>query len=155
MRAYSPNTVRAYAHDLQKLYLFCEERGIGAGGFTPARAVEFLEWLRLASSSRRAQRLELGIATREGRVLSAKTCNRVLAAVSSFYEFLIASEKYAGRDNPIVKKVDQAAARVPDRYRAPLMNARRQQPVRRVLRVKTVEPVPTSDAGRCLPGPAR
>jgi integrase/recombinase XerD len=54
---------------------------------------------------------------------------------------LIASEKYAGRDDPIIKKVDQAA-RVPDRYRPPLMNARRQQPLRRVLRVKTVEPVP-------------
>ncbi|WP_143668443.1 hypothetical protein [Streptomyces sp. f150] len=62
--------------------------------------------------------------------------------MSSFYEFLIVSEQYAGRDNPIVKNVDQAAARVPDRYRPPLMNARRQQPVRRVLRVKTVEPVP-------------
>lgn len=142
VRAYSPNTVRAYAHDLQKLYLFCEERGIEADEFTPARAVEFLEWLRLASSTRRAQRLELSVVTGEGWVLSAKTCNRVLAAVSSFYEFLIASEKYTGRDNPIVKKVDQAAARVPDRYRPPLMNTSRQQPVRRVLRVKTVEPVP-------------
>lgn len=142
VRAYSPNTVRAYAHDLQKLYLFCEECGIGAGEFTPARAVEFLEWLRLASSRRRAQRLELGVVANQGRLLSAKTCNRVLAAVSSFYEFLIASEQYAGRDNPIVKKVDQAAARVPGRYRPPLMNASRQQPVRRVLRVKTVESVP-------------
>ncbi|GAA1185818.1 integrase [Kitasatospora gansuensis] len=62
--------------------------------------------------------------------------------MSPFYEFLIASERYTGRDNPVVKKVDQAAARVPDRYRPPLANARRQQPVRRVLRVKTVEPVP-------------
>ncbi|MFE3519623.1 tyrosine-type recombinase/integrase [Streptomyces sp. NPDC059166] len=142
VRAHSTNTVRAYAYDLLKLYLFCEEHGITAGEFTPARAVEFLEWLRLVSSSRRARRLELGVATGEGRLLSPKTCNRVLAAVSSFYEFLIVSEQYAGRDNPIVKNVDQAAARVPDRYRPPLMNARRQQPVRRVLRVKTVEPVP-------------
>lgn len=75
-------------------------------------------------------------------MLSAKTCNRALAAVSSFSEFLISSEKYAGLDNPIVKKVDQAAARLPDRYSPPLTNTRRQQPARRVLRVKTVEPVP-------------
>ncbi|GAA2127158.1 tyrosine-type recombinase/integrase [Kitasatospora saccharophila] len=142
VRAYSTNTVRAYAYDLLKLYLFCEERGFTADEFTPARAMEFLEWLRLMSSSRRAQRLELGVAAGDGRLLSPKTCNRVLAAVSSFYEFLIASERYVGRDNPIVKKVDQAAARVPDRHRPPLANARRQQPVRRVLRVKTVEPVP-------------
>ena len=142
VREYSPNTIRAYAHDLQKLFAFLGEAGIAAAEFTPARAVEFLQWLRLVSSSRRAQRLELGVASGDGRVLSAKTCNRVMAAVSSFYEFLIASEAYAGRDNPIVKVADQAAARVPGRYRPPLDNASRQQPVRRVLRVKTVEALP-------------
>jgi integrase len=104
--------------------------------------MEFLEWLRLRSSSRRAQRLELGIATGSGRVLSPKTCNRVLAAVSSFFEFLIASEMYDGRDNPIVKVADHAAARVPGRFRPTLNNARRQRPVRRMLRVKTVEALP-------------
>ena len=104
--------------------------------------MEFLQWLRLVSSSRRAQRLELGVATGGGRVLSAKTCNRVMAAVSSFYEFLIATEAYAGRDNPIVKVAVQAAARVPGRYRPPLDNASPQRPVRRVLRVKTVEALP-------------
>ncbi len=142
VREYSPNTVRAYAHDLQKLYLFFEETALCASEFTPARAMEFLQWLRLLSSSRRAQRLELGIATSEGRVLSAKTCNRVMAAVSSFYEFLIASEAYSGRENPIVKVTDHAAARVPGRFRPPLDNARRQQPIRRVLRVKTVDALP-------------
>ncbi|MEU4933225.1 tyrosine-type recombinase/integrase [Streptomyces yokosukanensis] len=142
VRAYSPNTVRAYAHDLQKLFLFFAEIGLMASEFTPSRAMEFLQWLRLVSSSRRAQRLELGLATTAGRVLSAKTCNRIMAAVSSFYEFLIASEQYAGRDNPIVKVVDQAAARVPARYRPPLASAAQQRPVRRVLRVKTVEAMP-------------
>jgi len=167
VREYSPNTVRAYAHDLQKLFAFLAdahdlqklfaflaESGIPAAEFTPARAMEFLQWLRLASSSRRAQRLELGVAAGEGRVLSAKTCNRVLGAVSSFYEFLIASEKYAGRDNPIVKVADQAAAR----YRPPLDNAARQRPVRRVLRVKTVEALPrpmTSETYAALLGALR
>jgi integrase len=142
VREYSPNTVRAYAHDLQKLFAFLDEVGIPASEFTPARAVEFLQWLRLVSSARRAQRLELGVAMGEGRVLSAKTCNRIMAAVSSFYEFLIVTEAYGGRDNPIVKVADQAAARVPGRYRPPLDNASPQRPVRRVLRVKTVEALP-------------
>ncbi|WP_157368458.1 site-specific integrase [Alloactinosynnema sp. L-07] len=74
-REYSRHTIRAYAHDLQKLFLFFEELGLSAAEFTTARAMEFLHWLRLVSSSRRAQRLELGIATSEGRVPSAKTCN--------------------------------------------------------------------------------
>ena len=97
VRGYSPNTVRAYAHDLQKLFAFLDVRGLLVGEFTPARAVEFLQWLRLDSSGRRAQRLELGVAAGDGRLLSAKTCNRVMAAVSSFYEYLIASELYDGR----------------------------------------------------------
>jgi site-specific recombinase XerD len=168
VREYSPNTVRAYAHDLQKLFGFLAEAGIPAAAFTPARAVEFLQWLRLVSSSRRVQRLELGVAAGGGRVLSAKTCNRVmaavssfyefLAAVSSFYEFLIASEAYAGRDNPIVKVADQAAARVPGRYRPALDNASPQRPVRRVLRVKTVEALPrpmTAEAYAALLGELR
>ncbi|MGW2339494.1 tyrosine-type recombinase/integrase [Streptomyces sp. NPDC001661] len=142
VRAYSPHTIRAYAYDLLKLYRFCEEQGIDVEEFTPVRAMDFLSWLRRTGSTRRVQRLELGVATGQGRLLSAKTCNRVLAAVSSFFEFLIAVERYGGRDNPIVKKADQATARVPGVYRPPLTNARRQQPVRRVLRVKTVEAVP-------------
>jgi site-specific recombinase XerD len=72
--------------------------------------VEFLQWLRLVSSLGRAQRLVLGVATDGGRAFSAKTCNRVMAAVSSFYEFLIASEAYAGRDNPIVKSASPTAS---------------------------------------------
>jgi site-specific recombinase XerD len=47
VREYSPNTVRAYAHDLQKLFAFLAESWISAAEFTPARAMEFLQWLRL------------------------------------------------------------------------------------------------------------
>lgn len=38
--------------------------------------------------------------------------------------------------------VDQAAARVPGRPRAPLVTSRPQRPVRRALRIKTVETLP-------------
>jgi site-specific recombinase XerD len=90
VRDYSPNTVRAYAHDLQKLFQFLELRGLTVGEFTPARAVEFIEWLRTRSSQRKSQRLDLALTADGGRLLAARTCNRVLAAVSSFFEFLIA-----------------------------------------------------------------
>jgi integrase/recombinase XerD len=86
VREYSPNTIRAYAHDLQKLFAFLGEAGITAAEFTPARAVEFLQWLRLVSSSRRAQRLELGVASGGGRVLSAKTCGRIRGLLADLDE---------------------------------------------------------------------
>lgn len=158
VRSYSPNTIRAYAYDLQKLHLFLEEAGLSVDEFTPARAMDFLSWLRVQSSARRAQRLELGFVAHGGRLLSAKTCNRVMAAVSSYFEFLIACEVYTSRENPIVKVTDHAAARVPSRYRPPLTNASKQRPVRRVLRVKTVESVPrpmTSETYGALLGALR
>jgi len=142
VRDYSPNTVRAYAHDLQKLFQFLHGRGWTVDEFTPARAVEFVEWLRTRSSARKAQHLDLDLTVGGGRLLSAKTCNRVLAAVSSFFEFLISVERYRGVDNPVVTVHDQAAARVPGRSRPPLVTSRRQRPVRRALRVKTVEALP-------------
>lgn len=142
VRGYSPNTIRAYAYDLLKLFTFLDEQGLSSAEFTAARAVDFLRWLRSVSSARRVQRLELGVVADEGRLLSAKTCNRVMAAVSSFYEFLIAAEVYQGRENPLVKVEDRAAARVPALHRKPLDNARRQHPVRRALRIKTVQAMP-------------
>jgi integrase len=142
VRDYSPNTVRAYAHDLQKLFQFLQERDMTVEEFRPARAVEFIEWLRTRSSSRKAQRLDLALTAGTGRLLAAKTCNRVLAAVSSFFEFLISIERYGGADNPVVTVTDHAAARVPGRPRPPLMTSRVRRPVRRALRIKTVETLP-------------
>lgn len=141
-RDYSPNTVRAYAYDLLKLYSFLDESGLAVGDFTPARAIEFLKWLRVSPVRGNAQQLSLSVAAAEGRLLSARTCNRIFAAVSSFYEFLISSGGYGGAENPIVKVPDREAARVAERRRPPLLTSARQRPVRRALRVRTVEVVP-------------
>ena len=73
--------------------------------------------------------------------LAATTVNRILAAVSSFYEYLI----LAGRldtANPIEKRPDPALARVSERHQPFMGRASRQRPVRRAVRVKTVQRVP-------------
>jgi integrase len=98
--------------------------------------------LRHIPSKRRAQRLDLAATVDGGRLLSARTCNRILAAVSSFYEFLITCESYSGRANPIQKQADPAARRAVARWRPPLLNSSKQVPVRRTLRVKTVDALP-------------
>jgi integrase/recombinase XerD len=142
-RDFSPNTTRAYAYDLLKLLTFLESRGWSVQHFTPARAVEFLQWLRQQASRRRGQRYEVAAVTDTGGVpLSARTCNRVMACVSSFYEYLITAERYHGRENPIVKQEDTASARVPARFRQPLVTSADQRPIRRMLHVRTTEPLP-------------
>lgn len=87
---YSPNTLCAYAYDLRHLVAFLGLHGLTWSGFRPSTALEFLAYLRRVPSRRPAQRLGLGLATGQGRLLSAATVARVLAATSSFFEWLIA-----------------------------------------------------------------
>jgi integrase/recombinase XerD len=98
---YSPNTLCAYAYDLRHLVSFLDQRGMTWSEFRPSIALEFLAYLRRVPSRRPAQRLDLTVATGEGRLLSAATVARMLAATSSFFEWAIAAEEYAGTDNPM------------------------------------------------------
>ena len=84
----SPNTVRAYAHDLRDFVAFLESRGIAWDAVVLEDLGKFVAWLRLSG------------AAREGRVtalpwvesgLSAATVNRKMSAVASFYEFTSAT----------------------------------------------------------------
>ncbi|WP_457125737.1 tyrosine-type recombinase/integrase [Mycobacteroides abscessus] len=145
VRMLSPNTVRAYAYDVLKLLRFLEMRELSVQDFSSPLSVEFLQWLRTQSSKRKVQRFGVGVvADSGGRMLSARTCNRVLAGISTFYEFLITAGRYEAPENPLVKRLDTAAMRVPTRYRPPLSTSSRQRPVRRVLRLKTTDPLPRS-----------
>jgi integrase len=75
-----------------------------------------------------------------GRRLAPSSVNRVLSAVSSFYEYVILTGW--GGANPIERRPDPALARVSERRRPALGSSSRQRPVRRTVRVKTVERLP-------------
>lgn len=133
---YSPNTVCSYAYDLRHLARFLDEQAIGWNDFRPSTALEFLAYLRRVPSRRPAQRLGLTVATDQGRLLSAATVQRVLAATSSFFEWAIAAEQYTAGENPMQRRVDHALGRVPDRHQPFAGAASRQQPMRRTVRVR-------------------
>ena len=133
---YSPNTVCAYAYDLRHLVQFFDQQGLGWDDFRPSTALEFLAYMRRVPSRGPAQRLSLTVATERGRLLSAATVQRVLAATSSFFEWAIASEQYTAGENPMQRRVDRALGRVPERNRPFVGAARRQLPVRRTVRVR-------------------
>ncbi len=149
-RGCSPNTLSAYAHDLLRFYGFLAEQEMGRDEFTAARSLAFLEYLRTAPSRKRAQRLS-PVLVADGRAddggaltrLSPATVNRAIAAVSSFYEFLLVSDRLSSGENPIRKEEDPAFARVSERPRPFLAGiASRGRPVRRTVRAKTVVRVP-------------
>src|SRR6266513_1896479 len=145
-RGYSPNTLSAYAYDLLHFMTWLELQQLSYQEFTPARSLLFLEYLFALPSRRQAQRLALVLCTTDqgnsATSLSPTTINRIFAAVSSFYEFLIVSDQFPNPENPLVKVDDPAYARVSDRHRPFMGRASRQRPVRRTVHVKTVQRVP-------------
>jgi integrase/recombinase XerD len=156
-RGYSPNTLVAYCHDLKHLFVFLDAHGLDLAAFTPPRAVDFLLFLNAIGDTRPcaggqiAPTTPIELTADEGpappvppaKPLAATTINRILAAVSSFFEYLIlAEEGMHCHDNPIRKVPDPATARVSPRVLPFRHLTVRQRPVRRVLRVRTVQRLP-------------
>lgn len=80
----SPNTVRAYAHDLRDYFAFLDQRGLDWSAVRLEDLGGFVTWLRLAPAARDGRVVALPTAT---PFCSAATVNRKLSALSSFYEF--------------------------------------------------------------------
>ena len=121
-RDYSPNTLSAYAHDLLHFMTFLKQQQLTYQDFTPPHALLFLEYLTAISHQKPVQRLSLVLSTtaHDGAsttCLSPSTINRIFAAVSSFYEYLILSGQFTQRENPIQQVDDPALARVSGRHR--------------------------------------
>lgn len=146
----SPNTILAYAHDLQHFWRFLARQQLAWDAFRPSHALKLLEYLRTLSNRRPVQRLGLTLTTvvegESATYLAPATINRILAAVSSFYEYALLAGQL-DLPNPIEKRPDPALQRASDRHRPFMDGASRQRPVRRYVRVKTVQrlPRPLSD----------
>src|SRR5215469_10536179 len=142
-RDYSPHTISAYAYDLLHCSRFLAQEGLTSADFRPAPALALVAYLRAQPVRRPAPRTSrVSCTTAHGQpttCLSAPTVNRVLAALSSLDEYLIVSEQFAVRENPIQKQHDLALARVSQRHRPFMGGASHQRPIRRIVRVKTVE----------------
>jgi integrase len=146
-RGCSPNTLSAYVFDLLHFMRFLEKQHLTYQEFAPPHALLFLEYLNTVPSRKQARRfgLVLSTTTEEGASatrLSPATINRIFAAVSSFYEYLILAGEFPERENPIQQVDDPALARVSERHRPFMGSLSRQRPIRRAVRVKTVQRLP-------------
>ncbi|MFA4952341.1 MULTISPECIES: tyrosine-type recombinase/integrase [Brevundimonas] len=141
----SPNTARAYGHDLTHLRSFLIEQGLEWRALTPARAVDLLIHLRSKRSRRRGAAQHPSLVSVDGERavprLSTATINRVLAAVSSFYEWARITDRFEG-PSPITRIHDRAAARVSDRHRPFLTGITSRSQTRSPVRLRQIHRLP-------------
>src|SRR5487761_1590694 len=78
----SPNTVKAYAHDLKNYWQFLGFRGLDWREARLEDIGEFVAWLQLPLAGRSG---EVAVLSSVAAEVSASTVNRKLAAVSAFY----------------------------------------------------------------------
>ena len=78
----SPNTVKAYAHDLKDYWGFIGFRGLDWREARLEDVGEFVAWLQLPPAGRSGA---VAVCRRQRRRSRAATVNRKLAAVSAFY----------------------------------------------------------------------
>jgi site-specific recombinase XerD len=139
-RGCSPDTIVAYAHDLRHLFCFFRRANIHYQEFTPRRTLDFLKYLRAVPSRRKVRKPAPELSGNRPEEptthLAPTTVNRILAAVSTFYEYLIVTEAVAAGENPLRKIPDIAAERVVPRYTPFLSLTTNQRPVRRIVRVR-------------------
>lgn len=145
-RGYSPNTQRAYAYDLLHFWNFLIQRQITHMDFTPAHSLDFLEYLHTLSSHKRVQRLGLAMCTTDAdnatTHLAPSTINRIFAAVASFYEYLILAGHVSAHENPLLQVEDHTRWYVSAQHRSFMGHSSRQRPIRRAVRVKTIQRLP-------------
>ena len=79
----SPNTVKAYAHDLKDFFVFLGGRELAWDGVGLEQLGEYVAWLRLPPAARDGLVAVLPSAPVH---LTASSVNRKLAALSAFYQ---------------------------------------------------------------------
>jgi site-specific recombinase XerD len=80
----SPNTVKAYAHDLKDWFTYLARRGLDWQAVTVEDVAGFVAWLRLPPEGRDGR---VAVLPSAGHHCSAASVNRKLAALTSFCEF--------------------------------------------------------------------
>lgn len=126
-RGCSPNTIVSYLYDLRRFYAFLNEAKLTVDEFRPKHTINFLAFLNNIQPKRRKVAYFPSL-VHHG--LSTMTINRILAAVSTFFEYLVLSGYEGVANNPL----DASAGN------GRVGKARR--PARRLIRLRRIHRIP-------------
>lgn len=134
--ARSPNTVKAYAHDLKDWFTFLANRSIDWREVRLDDVGEFVAWLRLPPAARDGR---VAVLPSVGGHCTESTINRKLSAVSAFYQHSARSGVELGD----LLRTWQPAGRRGSSWRPFLHHVSKSQPVaRRAIRLKAASKHP-------------
>jgi site-specific recombinase XerD len=126
----SPNTVKAYAHDLKDYFEYLEGRRVEWQGVRFEELAGFKPWLRLSPAQRRGGVAALPSAE---SYCTPSTINRKLAAVTTFYEFHVRNGVHVAA---VIKSSSRPASMSRTSFRPFLVHTRRDPPRRSGLTVQ-------------------
>ena len=126
----SPNTVRAYAHDLKDYFEYLEGRRVEWQRVRFEELAGFKPWLRLSPAQRRGNVAALPSAE---SYCTASTINRKLAAVTTFYEFHVRNGVHVAA---MIQSASRPASMSRTSFRPFLVHTRRDPPRRSGLTVQ-------------------
>jgi site-specific recombinase XerD len=146
----SPNTIKAYAHDLKDWLVYLAGRGLDWRAVTLEEVAGFVAWLRLPPAARDGR---VAVLPSVEQHCAPSSVNRKLAAVTSFYEFharhgvdverLLVSMQPTGRRRGAATSykpfLAHAAKGKPQRQRAIKLKAERARP--RILTAGQVQTI--------------
>jgi integrase len=137
-RGASPNTIRAYAYDLRRVWEVFDRLGVDWRAFDRRLAVELIVALngRAASAD-----VAEGVRRAGGGVRSAATINRTLVAMSSFCDWAVVAELIAA-PNPMRINRQVNAFPVTERHRPFLEGVVRSRPSEWLIRMRSVHRLP-------------
>ena len=146
VKNYSPNTVKNYAYDMRYCFEYFETIHRNYKEVKPKDLIGLVEYLSDKSCRRKPGNvitmsdIKAG-ATKTGR-LSPKTVNRILASLSSFYDWVnLSDDSYSG--TPIPEIQDYKTVPVTESYRGFLSFAKKKNKMSsRFLKVKVAKSLP-------------
>ncbi|MFL0198819.1 tyrosine-type recombinase/integrase [Clostridium sp. WILCCON 0269] len=145
VKNYSPNTIKNYIYDLKYYFEYLESSNKEYNNVEPKELVNFIEYLKGIKVVNKTNKVVSIYDVRSEFTsyggLSATTINRILACISSFYDWVTLND--SSINNPIINVVNYKTVPVSDSYKGMLSFAKKGNQMKsRFLKIKVPKKLP-------------